>query len=250
MAFLQIREKYPAAGRLGALADICHIHTKSVTSNIPAIPIIFLGGSMRISDDRYSRDRQRFDIALQFIQHEARTHTIRAWTGLSDDRIRKLYRSYLCECQGTPLTRHRGKSPQLVAFFMRSARARQEAALLASLCCLLGALPPAATPELARSLPGLARGELLCQAYVAYRALIPDGLISFEHAVFLLTTLVRGDELVLGGCRDCGAALLVDRWSLRAPRCPLCAADHAHSAGAPPVATATAISAPAAAVAG
>src|SRR5476649_957797 len=143
---------------------------------------------MRISDDRYSRDRQRFDIALQFIQHEARTHTIRAWTGLSDDRIRKLYRSYLCDCQGTPLTRHRGKSPQLVAFFMRSARARQEAALLASLCCLLGALPQMATPELVRSLPGLARGELLCQAFGAYRCLIPDGLISFEHAVLLLTT--------------------------------------------------------------
>jgi hypothetical protein len=43
--------------------------------------------------------------------------------------------------------------------------------------------------------------------------------------VFLLTTLVRGDELILGACRDCGAALIVDRWSLRAPRCPLCAAD-------------------------
>jgi hypothetical protein len=189
---------------------------------------------MRISDDRYSRDRQRFDIALQFIQHEARTHTIRAWTGLSDDRIRKLYRSYLCECRGAPLTRHRGKSPQLVAFFMRSARARQEAALLASLCCLLGALPATATPELARSLPGLARGELLCQAYVAYRGLIPEALISFEHAVFLLTTLVRGDEMVLGGCRDCGATLLVDRWSLRAPRCPLCAAVHAHGTSATP----------------
>jgi Flagellar transcriptional activator (FlhC) len=199
---------------------------------------------VRISDDRYSRDRLRFDIALQFIQHEARTNTIRAWTGLSDDRIRKLYRSYLCDCQGTPLTRHRGKSPQLVAFFMRSARVRQEAALLASLCRLLGALPQAATPELARSLPGLARGELLCQAYEAYRGLVPDALISFEHAVFLLTTLVRGDELVLGGCRDCGAALLVDRWSLRAPRCPLCATDHAQGAqhaldgAAPPMAAA------------
>jgi hypothetical protein len=39
---------------------------------------------MRISDDRYSRDRSRFDIAVQFIRHEARTHTIRDWTGLSD----------------------------------------------------------------------------------------------------------------------------------------------------------------------
>jgi hypothetical protein len=192
---------------------------------------------MRVSDDRYSRDRLRFDIAVQFIQHEARTHTIRAWTGLSDDRIRKLYRSYLCDCSGPRLTRHRGKSPQQVAFFMRTGRARQEAALLASLCCLLGALPPVPAPQLARSLPGLARGELLCQAYEAYRGLVPDGMISFEHAVFLLTTLVLGEELILGGCRDCGAALLVDRWSLRAPRCPLCAADHAQGASALPAVT-------------
>jgi hypothetical protein len=45
---------------------------------------------MRISDDRYSRDRQRFDLAVRFIQHEARTRTIRTWTGLTDDRIRKI----------------------------------------------------------------------------------------------------------------------------------------------------------------
>jgi hypothetical protein len=187
---------------------------------------------MRISDDRYSRDRSRFDIAVQFIRHEARTHTIRTWTGLSDDRIRKLYRSYLCESHCAPLIRHRGKSPQQVAFFMRSGRARQEAALLASLCRLLGALPHAPAPQLARSLACLARAELLCQAYEAYRGLIPEGVISFEHAVFLLTTLVRGDELILGACRDCGAALIVDRWSLRAPRCPLCAVDHAQAASA------------------
>src|ERR1700689_2708991 len=177
---------------------------------------------MRISDDRYSRDRSRFDIAVQFIRHEARTHPIRTWTGLSDDRIRKLYRSYLSESHGAPLTRHRGKSPQQVAFFMRSGRARQEAALLASLYQLLGALPQAPAPQLARSLACLTRGELLCQAYEAYRDLIPEGLISFEHAVFLLTTLVGGDELILGACRDCGAALIVDRWSLRARREPDC----------------------------
>ena len=55
---------------------------------------------MRISDDRYSRDRLRLDLALRFIHHEARTHTIRAWTGLTDDRIRKLYRTYLHEADG------------------------------------------------------------------------------------------------------------------------------------------------------
>ncbi|MGO9425633.1 MAG: hypothetical protein ACLP6Z_09600 [Steroidobacteraceae bacterium] len=45
---------------------------------------------MRVSDDRYTRDRERLDLALRLIHHEARTFTIRQWTGLSDDRIRKV----------------------------------------------------------------------------------------------------------------------------------------------------------------
>lgn len=45
---------------------------------------------MRISDDRYHRERSSLDLALRFLRYEARTQTIRAWTGLSDDRIRKL----------------------------------------------------------------------------------------------------------------------------------------------------------------
>jgi hypothetical protein len=50
------------------------------------------GSVMRISDDRYNRERLSLDLALRFLRHEARTQTIRAWTGLSDDRIRKLDR--------------------------------------------------------------------------------------------------------------------------------------------------------------
>jgi hypothetical protein len=190
---------------------------------------------MRIHDDRYSRDRRRFEVALRFIHHEARTRTIRTWTGLTDDRIRKLYRTYLKDCQSSVPPRHRGKSPQQAAFFTRSARARHESALLASLCRLVGALPapaavatttamtPAIPSEPARSFAGLNRGELLCQAYESYRSLFPSPLISFEHAVFLLGALWRGNELVLGSCRDCNAVLVADRWSLRAPRCVVCA---------------------------
>ena len=66
---------------------------------------------MRISDNRYSRDRSRLDLALRFIRHEARTQTIRAWTGLSDDRIRKMYREYMKE-PGFAVSRPRGKSPR------------------------------------------------------------------------------------------------------------------------------------------
>jgi|SRR5579863_396212 hypothetical protein len=180
---------------------------------------------MRIHDDRYSRDQRRHEVALRFIRHEARTHTIRAWTGLSDDRIRKLYRNYTSDIGGPRPVRHRGKSPQQPAFFTRSTRARQESALLASLCRLVGALPAggAGDREPARSLAGLGRGELLCQAYESYRSLIGAPLLSFEHAVFLLHALWRADELVIGACRDCGAVLVADRWAMRPPSCSVCA---------------------------
>ena len=76
---------------------------------------------MRISEDRYDRDRQRLELALRFLTHEARTQTIRAWTGLTDDRIRKLYRSHLGRA-ACYVPRHRGQSPHQSAYFMRSLR--------------------------------------------------------------------------------------------------------------------------------
>src|SRR5262245_11538222 len=124
---------------------------------------------MRISDDRYSRDRLRLDLALRFIHHEARTHTIRAWTGLTDDRIRKLYRTYLHEADGSGVARHRGKSPRQAAFFTRSVRMRREAAVFASVSSLFGLISPerGSQPQ-----PTVARGALLCEAFETYRALV------------------------------------------------------------------------------
>jgi len=175
---------------------------------------------MRISDDRYRRERLRMELALRFLSHEARTQTIRTWTGLSDDRIRKLYRSYTSESQ-RPLPRHRGKSPQQIAYFTRSLRLQEETALLASVLTLLGVVPlPAEAPG---SLAALARGELLCQAFEVYAALLPGAQISFEHTVFLATALSSGEELRLGGCSGCGSLLVTERVALRAARCHRCA---------------------------
>ncbi len=179
---------------------------------------------MRISDDRYSRDRQRLDIAMHFIHHEARTHTIRQWTGLTDDRIRKLYRSYLQD-GGRRVARHRGKSPQQAAFFLRTARLRHEAGALAGLCCLVGALERrlAGSGSAAPPLAGVARAAALCQAYDVYRAIVAAPSIGFEHAVLLVNALARGNELALGNCHGCGALLVVDALALRPARCAVCA---------------------------
>jgi len=176
---------------------------------------------MRVSDDRYSRDRLRLDLALRFLNHGARTHTIRAWTMLSDDRIRKLYRSYVHAVDGPP--RHRGKSPQQVSFFMRGPRAQHETGVLASFLSLLGVVPSTKVANVLHTLPSLARGERLCQAFELFTAIFPTARISFEHAIFLVTALAHGNEIQYGRCADCTALVVVDRLTLRDTRCLLCA---------------------------
>ncbi|MEN9705708.1 MAG: hypothetical protein RLZZ393_1587 [Pseudomonadota bacterium] len=177
---------------------------------------------MRVSDDRYSRDRLRFDLALRFIQHEARTSTIRQWTGLTDDRIRKLFRSYVVEDGAEGIVRHRGKSPQQIAFFTRTPQMRQEAAVLASVCYMLGVMPASRVADARRTLPGVQRGAALCEAFEIYRQLVPLPRISFEHAVFLVTALARGDELSATPCGTCHGLILVDRGAAPRRRCHAC----------------------------
>jgi hypothetical protein len=196
--------------------------------------------TMRISDDRYSRDRLRLDLALRFIHHEARTHTIRAWTGLTDDRIRKLYRTYLYEAGGPTVARHRGKSPQQAAFFTRSLRMRREAAVFASVSSLFGLItpqtitiaplapPPSSAAREAASAPTVARGALLCETFEAYTALMGESQISFEHAVFLVGALLAGDELRVAHCRCCSGVVVTDRLALRIPVCNECSASDPH----------------------
>ena len=177
---------------------------------------------MRISDDRYSRDRLRHDLALRFIHHGARTQTIRAWTGLTDDRIRKLNNDF-CVRDLPHAVRPRGRSPRQALFFLRTARLQEEASVLASICALLGVLPPPGPPSDPRTLPGVLRGELLCKAFEGYRQLVPEAHISFEHLVFLVSALVDGEELALANCECCGALTVVARFAFKTNRCPHCA---------------------------
>lgn len=177
---------------------------------------------MRISDHRYNRDLFRIDLALRFIRHEARTQTIRAWTGLSDDRIRKLYRNYSNE-PGAAVSRPRGKSPQQAALFTRSPKLKEESSLLASLCSLLGALPRTGAPVSRQTLVNLSRGELLCQAFEVYRDLVAEPCISFENLVYLVRALAEGHELTLANCEECGALTVFDRITFKAHHCPYCA---------------------------
>jgi hypothetical protein len=178
---------------------------------------------MRVSDDRYTRDRQRLDLALRLIHHEARTFTIRQWTGLSDDRIRKLYRSYCQHGAATTVMRHRGKSPRQAAFFFRNPEVTFHAAQLASLFLSYGLVGAASGGLESRYRVGsLESGRLLCQAYEAYLELHAPSSISFEHAWFLLLALARCDEVGMARCEDCGGVRLRDLLARRKQSCANC----------------------------
>jgi hypothetical protein len=187
---------------------------------------------MRVSDDRYTRDRQRLDLALRLIRHEARTFTIRQWTGLSDDRIRKLYRSYVMNRDSDRIVRHRGKSPRQAAFFFRNAELNFQAAQLASLYLVYGLLCGSALGVESRYRVGsLESGTLLCLAYESYLAFHAPVNISFEHAWFLLLALSRRDELSVMRCEVCGGMRLCDLLSKRRLTCGTCAASGLPSTG-------------------
>jgi hypothetical protein len=173
---------------------------------------------MRITDSRYDRDRLRLTIAFRMIGHEARTHTIRQATQLSDDRIRKLFRDYVRDQPQTPVRRRRGKSPRQMSYFRRSPEHELQAATLGSLLRCCGLLSRATPPQR----PSLEEVARFCDVFETFAALCPRPAITFEHAWFLLQTLSREGEFVLDACRDCQSLWIRDTLDILPDNCPAC----------------------------
>ena len=173
---------------------------------------------MRITDCRYDRDRLRLAVAYRLIGHEARTHTIRHCTGLSGDRIRKLYRHYALEAPGPRVRRRRGKSPRQMSYFRRSVEHELQAATLAALLSCCGLL------RCVQRLPAPRIEDVatFCDVYEAFLGVCPASLISFEHAWYLGQTLARQDEFVLERCPDCSATWIRDTLDLLPCNCASC----------------------------
>jgi hypothetical protein len=211
------RERHPLGKYANFVINFCQILLSQKYGNYSG------GARMRVSDDRYTRDRQRYDLALRLIRHEARTFTIRQWTGLSDDRIRKLYRSYVLDHDERSVLRHRGKSPRQAAYFFKNPEVTFHAAQLASLFLLYGLVGNASGALESRYRVGsLDSGTLLCQAYEAYIELHEPVSISFEHAWFLLLALARRDEVGVTRCDHCGGLRLLDLLARHKQICSNC----------------------------
>ena len=172
---------------------------------------------MHISNDRYFRERQRHDLALRMIRHEARTCTIKSCTGLTEDRIRRLCRTYALHIESLPV-RRRGKSPRRVAFFTRNAHLSFESSCLTSIFVAFGLLRR--REDLIDEALALELGALFCDAFETHRQISPTAQITFEHAWFLLQQLNEGQTVHLTRCRQCHGQYLCDK--LATASCPTC----------------------------
>ena len=87
---------------------------------------------MRATDDRYRGEQAKFELAMRMIEHEARTGTIRYFTGMNDDRIRKLYTTYF-KHSAAPVRRQRGRSPTRIGPLVRTPQRALESGVFANL---------------------------------------------------------------------------------------------------------------------
>lgn len=179
---------------------------------------------MRVTDTRYAKERSQLELALQMIAFEARTHTIRDCTGLSDDRIRKLYTTYFKTRHGALVRRQRGKSPKRVDVFFRSTSAQMEATTFALLMVHFGLLAIAVGGRVSRTLGNnsVRFGRRFCRAYSLFLDLCPNSTVTFEHAWSLCESLTAGDELTLARCPDCRGNYVHDVLSVEDAVCPCC----------------------------
>jgi len=179
---------------------------------------------MRLTDNRYSGEKQQFELALRMIQHEARTRTIRLCTGLSDDRIRKVYTTYFRNSGDMAIKRRRGKSPRQIGLFVKTPQHQLEATTLIALYCSSLLLRVDTTNKVhARwPRPDVEYGHRVCRAFETYQMLHSKAALNFEWAWNLLESIVRNDELYLAVCRRCRSKYVQDAYALDRRICPSC----------------------------
>ena len=179
---------------------------------------------MRLTDDRYAGERSQFELALRMIGHEARTRTIRECTGLSDDRIRKLYATYFRNTGSAHVRRRRGKSPRQITRFVKNPQNQLQATTLVSLFCSGLLLRVSRDNKVAACWPrpDVEFGHRLCRAYETYLLLHDNASLSFEWAWNLLHAITWNDELYLARCAGCRSQYVQDAYALDHKTCPAC----------------------------
>ena len=158
---------------------------------------------MRVIDDRYAGELDKFDLAVRMIgmkPEPALSVRARALprTGFASSTVPISIRSTDRACG-----RRRGKSPRQIGRFVSSARRQSESTLLACLFLLCGVFTINQSGRALRrtDIDPVNTGSRLCQAYEMYLGLYPNPGLSFEWAWNLFSSLVKSHELFIARLR-------------------------------------------------
>ena len=173
---------------------------------------------MRVSEDRYTRDLRRIQLAHRLIRHEVRTYWIRAFTRFTEGRIRNLLRSYGLASDG--LHRYRGSPPRLYSRLVVP-KNHSEASALAGIAFVWHLVPEERVPNAWRTLPSLDFGEILCDAFELFRLMIPGGILNLDRFILLVMALAER-QLTVGHCSHCRALILMDPLGAKRRICVHC----------------------------
>jgi hypothetical protein len=173
---------------------------------------------MNYTDDPFSRDLKRIEVARRMVLHQARTQTIVNFTNLTRNRLATLRRRWCVPDD----SRRRGPPPRSLGAFLRTPWARSEAAAIISLCLALEALPNRSSNSEAAAITRLEIADRLCEVYEAFRTWIPNSTIEFEELLLLATELANGNLIKLSTCRGCKSATLIFACGIPRRNCPHC----------------------------
>jgi hypothetical protein len=173
---------------------------------------------MRISEDRYTRDLRRIQLAHRLIRYEVRTYWIRAFTHFTEGRIRNLLRSYGPATDG--VHRHRGSPPRLYTRFM-TPKNHSEASALAGLAFVWHLVPEEPVGNAWRTLPSLDFGETLCDAFELFKLMIPRATLNLDRFILLILALAER-QLTVDRCSHCRALILLDPLGAKRRICVSC----------------------------
>lgn len=157
--------------------------------------------------------------ALLCHRQQARMQTVCDWSGLTRDQLVTLRHRWGFDAE----ERRRGPAPTAFHVFFRSRRRRNEATLFASLCRIFGGRSGGGGSTPLKPLPALERGEVLCEAFEAFREWHADAELTFEHAVLLAVGVGHATQVTLAHCTRCHASILLDRQAGHGTTCDQCA---------------------------
>lgn len=177
---------------------------------------------MRLSEFSYSRDLLSFNVAVRMLRQDARTRTISAWTGISAERVRKLWMGQRREGSHRLPRRERGPTPSHLEAVLKSESLRSEAAAVAGVCRMLEVVPPERWPTARGAVALLVKGEQVLSARELFQDIIPRRRLTFEEWLLLLHSLADGTAWSVARCERCPAMVVVDRLTLASALCEAC----------------------------